>query len=39
MIGGVMTLDIGPNLRMILAGVLLVILIVEWWSYRLRGRR
>ena len=34
-----MTLDIGPNLRMILAGVLLVILIVEWWSFRLRGRR
>lgn len=34
-----MTLDIGPNLRMILAAVLLVVLIIEWWSFRLRGRR
>jgi hypothetical protein len=34
-----MTIDIGPNLRLIFTLVCLVVLVVEWWSFRLRGRR
>ena len=33
------TIDIGSNLRLL--GVLLVVavLVIQWWSFRLKGRR
>lgn len=34
-----MTIEIGSNLRLIGILVILLVLIVQWWSFRLRGRR
>lgn len=34
-----MTLEIGNNLRLIGILVILAVLVLQWWSFRLKGRR
>lgn len=34
-----MTFEIGSNLRLIGLLVILAVLIVQWWSFRMGGRR
>ena len=34
-----MTLEIGNNLRLIGILVILLVLVLQWWSFRLKGRR
>ena len=34
-----MTLEIGGNLRLIGILVILLVLVLQWWSFRLKGRR
>lgn len=31
--------DLGPNLRLLGVLAIVVVLIIQWWSFRLRGRR
>ena len=34
-----MIIEIGSNLRFVAILAIVAVLIVEWWSFRLRGRR
>ena len=34
-----MTFDLGPNLRLLGVLAIAAVLIIQWWSFRLKGRR
>lgn len=34
-----MIIDLGPNLRLVAILVIVAVLIIEWWSFRAKGRR